>query len=272
MKLSASILTSVAILGGAYLAADTVAAIVVAAVPQPERTRPARARKKPPPATPSPEELDRFAGVHGFGAGNGGEAASLPACPVPLEVLSAVEVEDRPELAIAAVRLSGELAVVQRGDVVADAPVEGVRIDDRGFAEVLLRGENGRLVACRARERESDIASAEVTRGPRGATVSRALVDAVVRGDRTDVWAGIRVVPFHRGGVVEGFRLFGVRPDSYAHAVGLRDRDVVRAVNGVRLDGPSAVFAAWSAHRGATEFTLEIERERKVETLRVAVR
>lgn len=251
-----------AVVAGSWLCADIVCAMVFAA------TRP----EAPPPAVkhevPLPRADREPVRLAGFGDGEP-EADDLLACPAGVQVLSAIASEGWPDATIAAVRLRDELAVVQRGDVLLDSPVERVRVDENGIAEVLLRVD-GTLVACRAKSRGTH------ERAPPGGAVpsviSRELADAILRGDRTDAWSGVRVVPYFEKGQPYGFKLYGVASSTEVARLGFRNGDVMRSVNGLVLQNPGDVFQAFPSLKQQSSFDVVILREGRDETIRVEIR
>lgn len=261
-----------AVVAGAWLCADTVLAAVSSTFRSEPSTPPIerKVKRAPPPVDPV-----RFAG---FGDGRE-EVEEGATCPAGVQVLSAVTAGDWPDAAVAAVRLKGDLAAVQRGDVLADAPVERVRVDENGIAEVLLRVD-GSLVACRAISRtvpRSDAgggtAEADGVRCD-GATctISRTLVEAIATGERTDAWRGVRIVPYFDGGTAAGFKLYGITAPTEVAKLGLKNGDVVKSVNGIALQDPGDVFRAYAALRHASTFDISLLREGRDHSLRVEVR
>jgi len=261
-----------AIVAGAWLAADTVNAIVRASLPS---ANPPRAIEQSAPQPRSTDSPIRFAG---FGDASDEVLLSGAACPASVQVLSALRAEDWPDATMAAVRVKDVIGVVQRGDVLADWPVDRVTVDEGGSAEVVLR-VGGDLVACRSIVRGSSAvaSAAAVTVGVTCAsgsvcTIPRPLVEAIANGERTDAWSGVRVVPYFEGGKPLGFKLYGIKPETEVAKLGLKNGDVVKSVNGIELQSPGSVFGAYGRLRHESEFTVALLREGREETLRVDVR
>lgn len=87
---------------------------------------------------------------------------------------------------------------------------------------------------------------------PRGAEL--------VRAHGPDLIATFRHIFERHGGVAVGVRLFGIRPDSLAHKLGLENGDRVEALLGKPLDTPEHVAAAFEALKGATTIDLTLSR------------
>lgn len=77
-------------------------------------------------------------------------------------------------------------------------------------------------------------------------------------------------VAWHRGadGRTDGFRLGGIACGSELHAAGLRNGDVVHAINGKPLTTIPQALWAYSSLRGADELVLRVTRKGKVRSLR----
>jgi type II secretory pathway component PulC len=70
----------------------------------------------------------------------------------------------------------------------------------------------------------------------------------------------LRVVPQAKDGQMTGMRLFGIRPTSVWAKLGLRNSDLVIAINGHALSNPTQALEAYSEVKDADRFTVELER------------
>lgn len=70
----------------------------------------------------------------------------------------------------------------------------------------------------------------------------------------------LRLVPQAKDGQVAGMRLFGIRPTSVWAKLGLRNSDLVIAINGHSLSNPTQALEAYSEVKDADRFTVELER------------
>lgn len=87
--------------------------------------------------------------------------------------------------------------------------------------------------------------------------VSAALADRLL-GDLSVLAREVRIVPAFVNGRAEGFKLFGLRPGAALAGLGLRNGDVVSAIDGIPLDSPESALQAY-------------ERAQKVDRVVVAV-
>lgn len=69
-----------------------------------------------------------------------------------------------------------------------------------------------------------------------------------------------RIVPSMKEGEVVGLKLYGVRSNSLLHAMGLKNGDLVVAVDGRTLRGLDDAMAAFARLRHASDFTLHVDR------------
>jgi membrane-associated protease RseP (regulator of RpoE activity) len=74
--------------------------------------------------------------------------------------------------------------------------------------------------------------------------VERGLVRDLVGGSVNT--AGARIAPVTKNGKLEGLRLFGVRPGSLAATLGLRNGDVLQAVNNDKIESANTLLGLYS--------------------------
>lgn len=71
---------------------------------------------------------------------------------------------------------------------------------------------------------------------------------------------GVRAVLTQKNGAPVGFRLLGIRPQSALSAVGLRNKDILTAVNGHKLDSIDNALSAAGALQIADRFRVDLIR------------
>lgn len=69
-----------------------------------------------------------------------------------------------------------------------------------------------------------------------------------------------RIVPTERAGVTLGYKLYGIRRGSLPKAVGLKNGDLVRSINGKPLSSLDEVMKLFTELRKSTRYDLEIDR------------
>lgn len=117
---------------------------------------------------------------------------------------------------------------------------------------------------------------AEVRRGvrcgkPGHCTVTRALVDKLV-ADVDALGGDVHVAPALVDGKPAGFQLSDIRRGSVFARLGLRDGDVVAAVNGMDVSTPAAAMLAFLTLRNATDLAVRIVRHGETQTLDYSIR
>jgi general secretion pathway protein C len=89
--------------------------------------------------------------------------------------------------------------------------------------------------------------------------VRRATVDWLL--DNTSVLArSFRIVPEVREGRPAGFHLFGVRADGPFGVLGLRDGDLISAINGLEMTRPENALDVYLKLRAAGHLSVGLER------------
>ncbi|MCP3102775.1 hypothetical protein LZ198_28250 [Myxococcus sp. K15C18031901] len=69
-----------------------------------------------------------------------------------------------------------------------------------------------------------------------------------------------RIVPAFKEGKPVGFKLFSVRPDSVFTKLGLQERDIIQAINGITLDSPGKVMEVYEQLDTATRVEVDLDR------------
>jgi len=80
-----------------------------------------------------------------------------------------------------------------------------------------------------------------------------------------------RIVPKQTDGTIEGFKLYGIRPGSVFKAVGIKNGDLVRSVNGMALGSMEKLLEVFAKLRHATTYTFELDRRGTPLTLTIDV-
>jgi len=89
--------------------------------------------------------------------------------------------------------------------------------------------------------------------------VERATVDKAIANPMS-IARGARVVPSIKQGAPNGFKMFAIRPGSIFAALGLKNGDTIRAVNGMDLTTPDMALEAYQQVRDATSIDVAITR------------
>lgn len=106
--------------------------------------------------------------------------------------------------------------------------------------------------------------------GPLVVTITREARDLAL-GNINVFARAARIVPANLGDGVVGYRLFGIRAQSVVGALGLRNGDLLRSVNGRPTTTVGEVLAAYGGLRGASAWTVVVHRGGADVTLLVRV-
>jgi len=100
-------------------------------------------------------------------------------------------------------------------------------------------------------------------------TIDRAFFEGLMENPESLVQQA-RIIPAVEAGKTVGIKLYGIRPNSLPKLLGLRNGDLVRAVNDLPFDNMDALLSAYSELRKLDTFVLEITR--KGQPVRLTIR
>ncbi|RMF13911.1 MAG: hypothetical protein D6761_10330 [Candidatus Dadabacteria bacterium] len=69
-----------------------------------------------------------------------------------------------------------------------------------------------------------------------------------------------RVVPNFERGRINGYKIFAIKKGSVFEQIGLRNGDIIQAINGVSVDTPEKALQLFQQLKSETEFNLELQR------------
>lgn len=101
-------------------------------------------------------------------------------------------------------------------------------------------------------------------------TIDQAFVDAAL-ANPASLAKQARVVPAMRDGVTSGYKLYGIRPGSLPKALGLKNGDLIRSVNGHPLTTLDETMKLYTKLRVEKTFILEIDRRGSPLTLTIEI-
>jgi general secretion pathway protein C len=97
-----------------------------------------------------------------------------------------------------------------------------------------------------------------------------AVLDAL--GDMGAVLTSARLTPVVRGGAVEGFLVTEIKPRGIMDALGLKNGDILKRVNGYEMTSPERAVQVLTALKGETSFELDIVRKGQPRSFHYEVR
>jgi general secretion pathway protein C len=92
--------------------------------------------------------------------------------------------------------------------------------------------------------------------------IDKQVVDTILE-DQAELFKGIRIVPEKDNGKSVGIRLFGIRDDSVAGLLGLKNGDRLQSINGFDMGSPEKALEAYAVLRRADHLTMQVNRAGK---------
>lgn len=125
--------------------------------------------------------------------------------------------------------------------------------------------------AGRGRERDDDKLATTIRRVDGGHVELPAAVRDRLAADPEMLSRAARILPSLRGGAVEGFKVFAVRPTGLVARLGLANGDTVTAIGGVALDSLDHATAALAAARAAERIEVTVVRRGRTAPLVITI-
>lgn len=102
--------------------------------------------------------------------------------------------------------------------------------------------------------------------------IDRREVDHAIN-NLSELFTQVRAVPYTpQEGVVQGFRLFQIKPDSLIDRIGLKNGDVIQRVNGVEISDPSTAFQLLQDLQGHPQVRVDVLRNQQPTSLSYEIR
>ncbi len=97
--------------------------------------------------------------------------------------------------------------------------------------------------------------------------IRREAMENAMKDGMNSLMTQARVIPNFAGSgddrAVDGFRIYGIKPDSVYQYLGLLNGDVIKSINGQTMDDLEKALSLMSGLKTQTSFTVEIERKRR---------
>jgi hypothetical protein len=101
--------------------------------------------------------------------------------------------------------------------------------------------------------------------------VPRSTIDHVL-ANPMDFAKGARVVPAFKNGVVEGFKLYAIRPSSIWKELGFQNGDTINNINGYEIESIDKVLELATKVRDASSLDVQITRRGRLEMITIDVK
>lgn len=169
-------------------------------------------------------------------------------------------------------RLGGE---IQEGIKIVAIRRFSIHLDNHGRREVLnldmedkLSPQRGRFASRKSQPvRQLNPNEKIVRTGQNSWLLDRRYVESELN-DMSRLITDVRAVPnLTKDGTADGFKLFAIRRGSLFSKIGLRNGDVVRSVNGLRLNSIEEGLETFQALRHEDNLSIEVVRNKQAKTL-----
>jgi general secretion pathway protein C len=99
-------------------------------------------------------------------------------------------------------------------------------------------------------------------------TISRSEIEQNVLNNMDNALKGLRAGPYRDSatGEITGFRLIKVRPYNILYKLGARDGDIIKRINGKKIDSTEKLYKMWDALKTDSRINADIERGGKILT------
>jgi general secretion pathway protein C len=94
----------------------------------------------------------------------------------------------------------------------------------------------------------------------RNITLDRSKIESAVN-NINDLMKNVRIQPHFTGGKPDGFKLSGVRPDSFFYDMGLKSGDVITGVDGKKIESVDDAFMLYQGLQSSSNIQLQIKRK-----------
>jgi type II secretion system protein C len=102
-------------------------------------------------------------------------------------------------------------------------------------------------------------------------TISRAEFQQKMLNNIDNAMQGVKAGPYRVNGQIEGFQLIRIRPYNVLYDYGLRSGDIIKRINGKKIDTTEKLYNMWQGFKNESKLTFDIERNGKIETLDVNI-
>lgn len=102
-------------------------------------------------------------------------------------------------------------------------------------------------------------------------SLSKAEFQQNVMSNIDNAMRGIRAGPYRENGVVEGYRLISVRPFNILYKYGIRSGDIVKRINGKKIDSTEKLYTMWQGITDESKMTADVDRNGQIITIEINI-
>jgi len=101
--------------------------------------------------------------------------------------------------------------------------------------------------------------------------ISRAEMQQKVMNDIDNAMQGIQAGPFRVNGQIEGFQIIRIRPYNILYEYGIRSGDIIKRINGKKVDSTEKLFNMWQGIKKESKMTIDVDRNGQVVTFELNI-
>lgn len=102
-------------------------------------------------------------------------------------------------------------------------------------------------------------------------SLSKAEFQQNVMNNIDNAMRGIRAGPYRENGVIEGYRLISVRPFNILYKYGIRSGDIVKRINGKKIDSTEKLYTMWQGITDESKMTADVDRNGQIITIEINI-
>lgn len=155
--------------------------------------------------------------------------------------------------------------------------VHGFKISEIGSSKVTLKrnGEKHLLNLFEKKEFSSSKQKPTGEESPGSGTVkkniSRAEMQQKVMNNIDNAMNGIQAGPYRVNGQIEGFKMIRIRPYNILYEYGIRSGDIIKRINGKKVDSTEKLFNMWQGMKNESKMVLDVERNSQIMTFELNI-
>jgi type II secretion system protein C len=101
--------------------------------------------------------------------------------------------------------------------------------------------------------------------------ISRAEMQQKVMNNIDNAMQGIQAGPHRVNGQIEGFKLIRIRPYNILYEYGIRSGDVIKRINGKKVDSTEKLFNMWQGMQNESKMVIDVERNGQIVTFEMNI-
>ncbi len=101
--------------------------------------------------------------------------------------------------------------------------------------------------------------------------ISKSEIQQKVLNNLDNAMKGLRAGPNRKNGEIDGYKLIRVRPYNILYKYGIRSGDILKRVNGKKIDSTEKLYTMWQGIKDQTSLNVEIDRNGQILTYEINI-